>query len=114
MSCPSDCEDMCHQYHHPLHQNEWFQQQLLLPALQVFSSTVSPPASLPSPPPPLTSERVQYDSGIKTDVEGENVLDSMILQARIIEEVECHFKRAMQAKDEEIAVLRVQVAELER
>ena len=124
VSCLSDCGDTTnYQQHYPLGQNEWFQQQassLLPPALQVFSSTVSPPASSPSPPTPLTGERVRYDSGInmqlsqETDVEREIVLDSMLLPTRMIEEVECQFNRAMQAKDEEVAALRVQVAELER
>ena len=140
LSCPSDCEVSTNtiyaileqnckyqlsEGHHPLCTKEWIQQQapLLPPVLQAFRSTMSdsPPASLPLPSPsPTSMERARHDSGInmqlsrETDAEEkEDLTVSVLLQTRVTEII-CQFNRAVQAKDEEIAALRVQVAELER
>ena len=136
VSSPSECEVIMdvdciqvqnypYQYgeDHHLGNKECIQLQtsLLTPVIQMFSSTVSPPASpLPSPPSPIgTSKRVRYDSGIDTHLSRETDINieeedmSVLLQVRMAA-AEYQFKREMQAKDEEIAALHIQVAELER
>ena len=120
-----DCDISESNYHHSedhrLNIKEWIQQQtsLLLPVVRLFSNTVSPSASLPpaSQPPPTNGECIRYDSGIdiyrsrEIYVEVEDT--SVLLQTRMAA-AEHQFKREIQAKDKEIAALRIQVAELER
>ena len=104
------------------HNKEWIQLQmsLLLPATQVFSymspSSDSPPQSPPRPEnSELSISRVRCDSGIDMHLSNEIEEDvSALLQTIMPVAVESQLRQELKAKDDEIASLRVRVAELEK